>query len=153
MTFYLIKFLQDYNLFRLYHRFTVGFKRFFLNVIYIGESFYGDLMMEFKPSAEELKWAKQLELDLKKRLMEDLSDEEKQELRELHWKKCPKDGIDLIEIKINTGDIVVYKCVMCGGVWFDRIILEKLFQYPEGIKNFLELLSKSLGIEITRYKD
>ena len=41
----------------------------------------------------------------------------KRQARVLHWMKCPKCGMDLIEIDYKH--IKVDKCSHCDGIWFD----------------------------------
>lgn len=109
--------------------------------------------MGFKPSDEERKWAKELENRLRKELFDHLSLEEKEKLREMHWKKCPKDGVDLVSEQVDSTDVVIDKCLVCGGVWFDHSDLEKLFQSGKKSNKFLEFLSKSLNIKIPKFKE
>lgn len=47
---------------------------------------------------------------------------EKQELKELHYMRCPKCGMELIEIDYKV--IKVDKCSECEGVWLDAGELE-----------------------------
>lgn len=112
-----------------------------------------EIVMGFKPSDEERKWAKELENRLRKELFDHLSLEEKEKLREMHWKKCPKDGVDLVSEQVDNTDVVIDKCLMCGGVWFDHRDLEKLFQSGKKSNKFLDFLSKSLNIKIPKFKE
>jgi hypothetical protein len=51
-----------------------------------------------------------------------LAAEEKERRKELHWMKCPKCGMDLIEVDYK--EIKVDKCSHCQGVWLDAGELE-----------------------------
>lgn len=51
-----------------------------------------------------------------------LKDEEKKKLKELHFMRCPKCGMDLIEIDYKG--IKVDKCSECEGIWLDAGELE-----------------------------
>jgi len=65
-----------------------------------------------------------------------LAEEEKKRLKELHTMKCPKCGMELIEIDYKK--IKIDKCSECDGVWLDagemelvatmdKVGLDKLF--------------------------
>ena len=103
--------------------------------------------MKFKPHDEEQKWAKRMEMDIKKELLANLPEEEKEKLRELHWKKCPKDGVDLVDINING--IVVEKCLICEGIWLNRGEIEKIFQFTKSPNQLIKHFAKVLDIEIS----
>jgi hypothetical protein len=51
-----------------------------------------------------------------------LAAEEQARRKELHWMKCPKCGMDLIEVDYKK--IKVDKCSHCQGVWLDAGELE-----------------------------
>jgi len=51
-------------------------------------------------------------------------DEEKKRLKELHYMKCPKCGMQLIEIDYKR--IKVDKCSECEGIWLDAGELETI---------------------------
>lgn len=59
---------------------------------------------------------------------EDLSDEEQEQLRALHWMHCPKCGLSLSEITFRG--VKVDKCFGCGGVYLDDGELEQLAGKP-----------------------
>ncbi len=109
--------------------------------------------MGFRPSDEEQRWAKRVELDLRKELYENLNEEELEELRELHWRKCPRDGVDLIRLQIDKTGIEIDKCVICGGIWIDRRDLERLLQSSKRPGVLLKLISKSLDIELPKIEE
>ena len=74
-----------------------------------------------KPSEKEEEYVawmefqkkKELEVEKHKRLAED----EKKRLKELHHMRCPKCGMELIEIDYRN--IKVDKCSECEGIWLD----------------------------------
>ena len=83
-------------------------------------------------------------VDRRKKLEEEkhrkLKEEDKKRLKELHYMKCPKCGMELIEIDYRG--IEVDKCSECEGVWlnageleaismFEKTSLDKLFSVFE----------------------
>ena len=79
-----------------------------------------------KPSELEEEYFARLEFEKRKKIEEEkqekLAKEEKQRLKALHYKKCPKCGMDLIEIDYKN--IKVDKCSGCEGIWLDPGELE-----------------------------
>ena len=69
-----------------------------------------------------------LEFERKKKIEDEkyykLAEEEKKRLKELHFMKCPKCGIERIEIDYKSTKID--KCSGCEGVWLDAGELEAL---------------------------
>ena len=55
-----------------------------------------------------------------------LQDGERQRLRELHYMKCPKCGMDLKEIDFQ--ELRLDKCFTCGGIYFDAGELDTLIE-------------------------
>jgi len=55
-----------------------------------------------------------------------LKQQELEELKLRHWMRCPKDGMELIEI--DYMGVRVDKCSHCGGIYLDAGELEKLFE-------------------------
>jgi hypothetical protein len=53
---------------------------------------------------------------------------ELKQLKDLHYMKCPKCGLDLHEVRLRGVDVDV--CFSCNGVFFDNGDLQKL-QKPE----------------------
>lgn len=82
--------------------------------------------MPKKPSEREEEYIVKMEFErLKKLEMEKhkkLAEEEKKRLKHLHHMKCPKCGMELIEIDYKG--IKVDKCSECEGVWLDAGELE-----------------------------
>lgn len=79
-----------------------------------------------KPSEREEEYIARKEFERKKKFEEEkhkrLAEKEKKELKELHWLRCPKCGMELIEIDYKG--IVIDKCSECAGVWLDAGELE-----------------------------
>lgn len=71
-----------------------------------------------------------LEFERKKKLLEEqqktMQSAEKQKLKELHWMRCPKCGMEMVEIDFEG--IRVDKCSACLGVFFDNGEVEQLIQ-------------------------
>lgn len=74
-----------------------------------------------KPSEKEEEYFARMEFERRKKIEEEkqkkLAAEEKKGLRELHYMRCPKCGMELIEIDYRH--IKVDKCSGCEGVWLD----------------------------------
>jgi len=77
--------------------------------------------MSKKPSEKEEEYFARVEFERRKKIEEEkqnkLAAEEKKRLRELHDMRCPKCGMELIEIDYKN--IKVDKCSGCEGVWLD----------------------------------
>jgi len=77
--------------------------------------------MTRKPSESEEEYFARIEFERRKKIerekQQKLAEEEKKRLRDLHYRKCPKCGMDLIEIDYKS--IKVDKCSGCDGVWLD----------------------------------
>jgi len=68
----------------------------------------------------EFERAKKVEEELKKKMLED----ERNSLKELHYMRCPKCGMQLVEIDYKG--IKIDKCTECNGVWLDHGELEAI---------------------------
>ena len=95
--------------------------------------------MVWKPSEKEEEYFVRMEFERKKKLEEEkqtkLAAGEKKKLQDLHHMKCPKCGMDLIEMDYKN--IKVDKCSGCEGVWLDAGELETVSQLE---KNGLDKL-------------
>lgn len=93
-----------------------------------------------KPSEKEEEYFARMEFERRKKIEEEkhrkLAEEEKKRLKGLHFMRCPKCGMELIEIDYRS--IKIDKCSECEGIWFDagefetisrleKIGLDKLF--------------------------
>ena len=103
--------------------------------------------MSFKPSGEEQKWAKQQELDIRKKLHEFMS---RQKLTDIIGEEsvCPADGKTLERLEIDDTGILVYKCTFCGGVWINRSDMERLLHSSEKSNKLIKYFAKILNIKI-----
>jgi|GEM_PF-2813282 len=103
--------------------------------------------MSFKPSDEEQKWAKQQDIDIRKKLQEFAS---RQKLSDVVGEKslCPADGKSLEKIEIDKTGISVYRCTYCGGIWLNRSDMERLLQSSEKSNKLVKYLSKIFNINI-----
>jgi len=79
-----------------------------------------------KPSEKEAEFIARTEFNKKKKAEEEkhrkLKEEEKKALKALHNMRCPKCGMELIEIDYK--EIKVDKCSECEGIWLDAGELE-----------------------------
>jgi uncharacterized protein len=77
--------------------------------------------MPVKPDDKEEAYFAKQEFERKKKLEEEkhrkLAQDDKRRLKELHYMRCPKCGMELIEIDFKN--IKVDRCSECDGVWFD----------------------------------
>jgi uncharacterized protein len=84
--------------------------------------------MSLKPSEAEQEYFARQEADRRRKLAESVEiekgEEERQRLRDLHYMRCPKCGMQLEEISV--GDVRVDKCTHCEGIWLDSGELERL---------------------------
>ena len=89
--------------------------------------------MVWKPSEKEEEHFARIEFERRKKLEEEkhrkLKEEDKKRLKELHYMKCPKCGMELIEIDYKG--IKVDKCSECEGVWLDAGELEAISRFEK----------------------
>jgi hypothetical protein len=82
--------------------------------------------MAQKPSEKEEEYFARMDFERKKRIETEkhrqLLEEEKKRLVALHQMRCPKCGLELIEIDYKG--IKVDKCSECEGIWLDAGELE-----------------------------
>lgn len=77
----------------------------------------------------------------RKKKEEEEGQKERERLKELHFMRCPKCGMELEEIQFEG--LLVDRCTSCSGVWLDHGELEALTQKEEG---FLKgMFSKIFG--------
>ena len=86
--------------------------------------------MVWKPSEREEEHFARMEFEKKKKEEEEkqkkLAEAEKKKLKELHYMKCPKCGMELIEIDYKSAKID--KCSGCEGIWLDAGELKTVSQ-------------------------
>ena len=84
--------------------------------------------MAIKPSEREEEYFAREVFENRKKIEEEkqkkLAEEQKRKAKELHWMKCPKCGMELIEIDYKQ--IKVDKCSQCEGVWLDAGEMEEV---------------------------
>lgn len=85
--------------------------------------------MEKRTKAEDEYFAKQ-EIERRKKWAaeqaEKMAIEEKQRLKDLHYMKCPKCGMDMQEIELHG--VKVDQCASCGGVYFDAGEIQEMLK-------------------------
>ncbi len=90
--------------------------------------------MPVKPTETEKEYFARLEFGKRKKLEAEkqaqIMEEEKRKLKELHYMRCPKCGMQLIEIDYKR--IAVDKCSSCEGVWLDAGELEAVSEMDKG---------------------
>ncbi len=99
--------------------------------------------MPVKPSTPEEAFFARQELERKRNLAQArearLRAEERRLLQEQHWMRCPKCGMELLEIEHHGRK--VDQCSACRGLWLDAGELESLTRAEEG--GFLGNLRKA----------
>ncbi len=84
--------------------------------------------MPLKPSEKEEEYFAKVQFEKKKKIEEEkhkkLAAAEKSRLKELHFMRCPKCGMELIEIDYK--DIRIDRCSECEGIWLDSGELERV---------------------------
>jgi len=75
----------------------------------------------------EFERAKKVEEDFKQKMLED----ERNSLKELHYMRCPKCGMQLVEIDYKG--IKIDKCTECSGVWLDEGELEAVVKLDKSV--------------------
>jgi len=101
--------------------------------------------MVWKPSEREEEYFAKMEFEKKKKQEEEkqkkLAEGEKKKLKELHYMKCPKCGMELIEIDYKSTKID--KCSGCGGIWLDAGELEVVSQLEKkGLDKLFSVFKK-----------
>jgi len=85
-------------------------------------------MSTVKPSHTEEEYFARVEVEKKKKLYEEsrekLSQEEYQNLKQTHWMRCPKCGMELHSLPYKG--VVIDKCFSCNGIFLDDGELEKI---------------------------
>ena len=88
-----------------------------------------------KPTRSEDEYFARQELDRRKKWAQEQSAkmavEEREKLKQLHWMKCPKCGMDLKEIELQG--VKVDQCANCGGIFFDAGEIDQLAKKDEGV--------------------
>jgi len=94
-----------------------------------------------KPSKAEDEYFARQELERRKQWAAEraakMAAEEKLRLKELHFMKCPKCGMDLHTIELHG--VKIDRCASCDGTFFDKGELEQVMQRGGGF--FARLVS------------
>lgn len=101
--------------------------------------------MPIRPSEKEEEYVARMEFERRKKTEEEkhkkLREEEKKKLKELHYMRCPKCGMELIEIDYKG--IEVDKCSGCGGIWLDAGELEAVSKLEKsGLDKLFSVFTK-----------
>jgi acetyl-CoA carboxylase beta subunit len=90
--------------------------------------------MSMKPSETEAEYFSRLEYEKLKRIQEEsqkkMAAEQRQKEKDLHFMKCPKCGMNLVEIDYKN--VKVDKCSSCEGIWLDSGELELVATMDKG---------------------
>jgi uncharacterized protein len=81
-----------------------------------------------KPSKAEDEYFARQEIERRKKWAQEqsakMATEEKERIKQLHYMKCPKCGMDLKEIDLHG--VKVDQCASCGGVFLDAGEIEQI---------------------------
>ena len=87
-----------------------------------------------KPSKGEDEYFAKQEIERRKKWAAEqaakMAGEEKQRLKDLHYMKCPKCGMDMQEIALHG--VKVDQCPSCGGIYFDAGEIEQMMKGGTG---------------------
>jgi len=90
--------------------------------------------MSKKPSEKEAEFIARTEYqrlrNMEAEKQKKLAEEEKKKLKDLHFMRCPKCGMNLVEIDYKN--IKIDKCSSCDGVWLDAGELESVSAMDKG---------------------
>ncbi len=98
-----------------------------------------------RPSEREAEYIARTEYDRLKKIEEEkhkkLAADEKKRLKETHYMRCPKCGMELIEIDYKS--IKIDKCSECEGIWLDAGELETVAKLEKtGIDKLFSVFKK-----------
>jgi uncharacterized protein len=101
--------------------------------------------MPVKPSSKEEEFIARLEFEEKKKREEErtkrLLAEEKKKMQELHFMRCPKCGMELIEIAYKK--LKIDKCSSCEGIWLDAGEFEEVTEMEKSsLDKFFQVFKK-----------
>lgn len=86
-----------------------------------------------QPSTQEEEYFKRHELErlrkARQQAAQATAEQERKRLRELHWMRCPKCGLELAEVSFRG--VSVDACFACGGMFFDRGEVDKMAEHKE----------------------
>lgn len=101
--------------------------------------------MVVRPSKKEEEYFARVEFEKKKKTEEEkqkkLAGEARKREKKLHFMKCPKCGMGLIEIDYKG--VKVDKCSSCEGIWLDAGELEAVIKMDKtGLNKFFGVFRK-----------
>jgi len=107
-----------------------------------------EVVMIDKPSENEDEYIARMEFERKKKVemerQRELAQEEKKRLKEFHFMKCQKCGMELIEIDYKGTKID--ECSQCRGVWLDAGELVAVSKMEKtALDKFFSVFSKQEG--------
>ncbi len=84
--------------------------------------------MPVRPSEQEEEYFAKVEIERRRKLEEErtkaVAAAERQRLKELHYMRCPKCGMELHEVEYRG--VKIDKCFQCEGLWLDAGEMETL---------------------------
>ena len=90
--------------------------------------------MVVKPTSKEEEYFVKLDLEQKRKLAheqrERMQAEERKLLKERHWMRCPKCGMELAEVAYRG--LKIDQCTSCNGVWLDAGELDAVAAAEKG---------------------
>jgi len=90
--------------------------------------------MVYKPSEKEEEYFVRQMFEQKQKVEQEkqkqLAEAERKKAKELHFMKCPKCGMNLLEIDYKS--IKVDRCSSCEGVWLDNGELAQVVKLEKG---------------------
>lgn len=90
--------------------------------------------MPIKPSETEEEYFARMEYERLKKAQEKaqkrMAEEQRVNEKELHYMKCPKCGMNLVEIDYKK--IKIDKCSACEGIWLDAGEIEMVSKMDKG---------------------
>ena len=86
-----------------------------------------------KPSKAEDEYFAKQEIERRKKWAQEqsakMATEEKERIKQQHYMKCPKCGMDLKEIDLHG--VKVDQCANCGGIYLDAGELDELAKHED----------------------
>jgi uncharacterized protein len=90
--------------------------------------------MPIKPSEKEEEYFARQMFETKQKVEQEkqqkLAEAERHKAKELHFMKCPKCGMNLVEIDYKS--IKVDRCSSCEGIWLDTGELARIVKLEKG---------------------
>lgn len=88
-----------------------------------------------KPSRAEDEYFARQELERRKQWAREqaakMAADDKERVKQTHWMKCPKCGMDLQEIALHG--VKVDQCANCGGIFLDKGEIEQISKHDNSV--------------------